>query len=30
MQAMLDVIAVAVTILFFLIALWYLRFCERI
>jgi len=27
---MLDLIAVVVTILFFLLALWYVRFCERI
>jgi len=27
---MLDLIAIAVTILFFALALWYVRFCERI
>jgi len=25
-----DLVAVAVTVLFFALALWYLRFCERI
>jgi len=27
---MLDLIAIAVTILFFALAVWYVRFCERI
>jgi len=27
---MLDLIAIAVTVLFFALALWYVRFCERI
>jgi hypothetical protein len=29
-KSMLDLIAVAVTILFFALAVWYVRFCERI
>ncbi len=29
-MTMLDLLAVAVTILFFALALWYVRFCERI
>ncbi len=29
-RPMLDLIAIAVTILFFALALWYVRFCERI
>jgi len=27
---MLDLIAIAVTVLFFALALWYVRFCEKI
>jgi len=29
-RPMLDLIAIAVTILFFALAIWYVRFCERI
>ena len=29
-MTMLDLIAVAVTVLFFALALWYVRFCEKI
>jgi hypothetical protein len=29
-RPMLDLIAIAVTILFFALALWYVRFCEKI
>jgi hypothetical protein len=29
-ESMLDLIAIVVTVLFFLLALWYVRFCERI
>ena len=29
-MTMLDLIAIAVTVLFFAVALWYVRFCERI
>jgi hypothetical protein len=29
-EFMLDLIAIAVTILFFALAVWYVRFCERI
>jgi len=29
-RPMLDLIAIAVTILFFALAVWYVRFCERI
>ena len=29
-RPMLDLIAIAVTVVFFALAVWYVRFCERI